>query len=113
MRITITKYLYLILATAGLAVPIYFVGPVLLQPVCLFDSGCALQPDAVEAGWHAMIAESLVIYFAWIVWMFGEVRKRGIRRWWAYPLLTLVSPFSFVFCLFLFVQARGRESTAG
>lgn len=110
MTITITKYLYLILAAAGLALPIYFVGPLLLQPDCLFSGGCA---DATEAGWHAIVAESLVIYLAWMVWMFSEARARGIRRWWAYPLLTVVSPFSFVFCLFLYVQARGCKDVPG
>jgi hypothetical protein len=41
-----------------------------------------------------------------MVWVFFESRRLGMRRWWLYVLLTMCVALAFAFPLFLFMREK-------
>ena len=100
------EWIYAVLAVVGLLVPSYFNvmyvvhGGNLLNPLEFFGYGW-LSP----AG-RSITTDLFLAYFAFVVFAVVESRRIGMRYGWVYPLVALVTAFSFMFPLYLLMRER-------
>lgn len=93
------KTLFIILVIIGFVMPGYL--SIEFIYMYLFNSTGMTDLRQVELIMNVLLAELIIIYIAWVYWVVINRQRLNTRRWWIYPLLTLVTPFAFVFSLML------------
>ncbi len=98
------KWLYLILAAAGLVVPYYFL--IVFVTVNGFNVALLVQ-QLFGTPISTFFAVDLIIT-AIVFWVFvyREARRWHMRRWWMYMAATLLVGPSFALPLFLFFREK-------
>jgi hypothetical protein len=109
---TSLQWLYLLLAIIGVAVPWYFV------IVHLRTQPEPLTPGAVlRAGFSSPLAATittdlLIGVVPFLIWLWREGKRLGIRHLWAYVVSTFIISFAFACGLFLFFRERKLQQAA-
>lgn len=101
--ITPLEMLYLALALVGLVWPMMHFVPAFGDsgPAAFSELGLMFQTDALAG----TSADLFIIAIAAIVWLFVEALRLRMR-WGAYLVLTMTTPFAFVFATFLWQRSR-------
>ncbi len=103
------KTLYLVAAVLGAVVPyVFFVDFLTGADTSLGAFASQLFATAPAGGFASDLFITSAVFW---VWSYGEARRVGMRRWWAYVLVNLAVGLSCAFPLFLYVRA-GREGTS-
>lgn len=102
------KYLYLLLAVAGLCATWYFnIKFYLLEPDTSFQNFIALTSTTWPA--KSISADISVVALCFMIWMINESLKLGIRYWWLLIILTFLVALAFSFPLFLYLREQKLE----
>ncbi len=72
--------------------------------------------DFIKGGFANYAAASLsvdvfVAAVVFLVWMFVETRRLGMRRWWIYAVLTCGIALAFAFPFFLYMREKHLSKT--
>ena len=100
------EWIYAGLAFVGLLVPSYF------NVMYVVEGGNLLNPlEFFGHGWGTPAARSITMdlwlaFFAFAAFAVVESRRIGMRHGWVYPLVALVTAFSFMFPLYLWMRER-------
>jgi hypothetical protein len=106
MRLTPLEGFYALFAAAGAVVPWGF------NVRYMLDSGELVTPHGLIAGGFvtplagSLTSDFLIGTTPVLAWMVVEARRLGMRRPWAYVLLTFLVAFAFACPLFLLLRER-------
>jgi len=110
MKITPRQISYLVLAVIGLCATWYFNLRFMAESGGAFDVAAFMRAGYANNASSSLSNDLLVGCTAFLIWSFAEVRRLGMRRWWAYPILTFGIAFAFAFPLFLFLRDRRLQA---
>jgi hypothetical protein len=110
MKITPRQISYLVLAVIGLCATWYFNLRFMAESGGAFDVAAFVRAGYANSASSSLSNDLLVGCTAFLIWSFAEVRRLGMRRWWAYPILTFGIAFAFAFPLFLFLRDRRLQA---
>ena len=100
------QVVYGLLAILGLAVPWYFNVQFMSGGESLLDLGAFLGAAFVNPASASLTVDLLVAFGAFVVWLFPEARRIGMRHSWIYAVLGFAVAFAFAFPLFLLMRDR-------
>jgi len=91
------------LAVLGAIAPWYFN----LQFMATGEGGAAFVSALwVNAATSSFTVDLTIACVAFVVWLFSETQRLGMRYFWLYVALTFVVAFACAFPLFLFMRER-------
>ncbi|MEM7415670.1 MAG: DUF2834 domain-containing protein [Gemmatimonadota bacterium] len=102
------KNAYLLLAVAGTVVPYVF----FTRHFMSADPSLAAFVEQLFATNPAagFTSDLLITSVAFWIWSYGEAKRHGMSRWWAYVMLNLAVGLSCALPLFLYVRERRSDS---
>ncbi len=104
----VKRNLYLLLAIAGAVLPYLFFIRLIVPPASINVWLEQMYGTPAAAGiTNDLLVSSLVFW----VWMHGEAKARGMKRWWAFVLVNLGIGLSCALPLFLYFR-EGKAATA-
>lgn len=99
-------HLYLVLAILGAVLPYAAFAPLILgaAPIGVWFEQVLGPPAA-----RGFTMDLLVSAATFLIWSFGDARRRGFRGWWRVPLVMTTIGLSCAFPLYLWL--RGRQGS--
>jgi Terpene cyclase DEP1 len=113
MKNTPRQVAYLVLAAAGLCATWYFNLRFIAEAGGTFDVVAFVRAGYANSASSSLSNDLLVACTAFLLWSHAEARRLGMRRWWAYPVLTFGIAFAFAFPLFLYLRDRRLQARDG
>ena len=109
MQLTYRATLYGLLALAGAAITWYFNITYMINAGGIFSLPNFISNAFANPAAASLASDVSIGALAFLLWLPFEARRLGMRRWWAYAVLTLGIAFAFAFPLFLLMRERRLE----
>lgn len=115
----VRQSLYALLAVGGFAWTQYHLvgflewnaGEASLATLLRFDWAAFFASGFVNPGAAFLSVDAIVGALAFLVWLFPEARKLGMRHVWVYVVLTFGVAFAVAFPVFLFMRERKLQQS--
>lgn len=99
-------WVYAGLAVIGIIGPWYYNLQFMASGANLLDATAFLAAGMENPGAASLTVDLLIGCSAFLVWLFPEAKRLGMRYAWAYLVLTFVVAFAFALPLFLCMRER-------
>jgi hypothetical protein len=106
MQLTIRILVFGLLAAAGAVFTWYYNIQFMIEAGGAFNLAAFIRDGFANPAAASLTSDVAIAAIAFLVWLPFEARRIGMRRWWAYAVLTLCVAFAFSFPLFLLMRER-------